>query len=68
MAAKSATHEREIKGTVSPGLDLLIDTDLRHRVEELAYLKAEARGFIDGHELDDWIEAERELLQHDGDS
>jgi Protein of unknown function (DUF2934) len=26
-----------------------------------AYLKAEARGFAAGHELDDWLEAEREL-------
>jgi hypothetical protein len=26
-----------------------------------AYLKAEARGFNPGHELDDWLEAEREL-------
>lgn len=65
MAGKSAIHERATKGSVSPGVDLLVDTDLRHRVEELAYLKAEARGFIDGHELDDWIEAERELLQHE---
>lgn len=27
----------------------------------LAYLKAEARGFSPGHELDDWLEAEKEV-------
>ncbi len=31
------------------------------RIELAAYLKAEARGFGTGHELDDWLEAEREL-------
>ncbi|MBS3964120.1 MAG: DUF2934 domain-containing protein [Methylomonas sp.] len=31
------------------------------RVAELAYLKAELRGFDEGHDLDDWLEAEQEL-------
>lgn len=30
-------------------------------VAELAYCKAEQRGFEPGHELDDWLEAEKEL-------
>ena len=29
-------------------------------VAEIAYLKAERRGFVPGHELDDWLEAEQE--------
>jgi hypothetical protein len=29
-------------------------------VAELAYFKAESRGFIPGYELDDWLEAEQE--------
>ncbi|MGR8999727.1 MAG: DUF2934 domain-containing protein [Gammaproteobacteria bacterium] len=32
------------------------------RIAELAYYKAESRGFEPGHELEDWLEAERELL------
>jgi len=29
-------------------------------IAEVAYLKAESRGFIPGYELDDWLEAEQE--------
>ncbi len=29
-------------------------------VAEVAYLKAEKRGFLPGFELDDWLEAEQE--------
>lgn len=32
------------------------------RIAELAYFKAEARGFEPGHELEDWLEAERGYL------
>jgi len=31
------------------------------KIAELAYFKAESRGFEQGHELDDWLEAEQEL-------
>lgn len=37
----------------------LLDRDAR--VAELAYYKAEKRGFEPGYEMDDWLEAEREL-------
>jgi len=32
-----------------------------HQTEVAAYFNAEHRGFVAGHELDDWLEAEREL-------
>lgn len=32
------------------------------KVAELAYYKAESREFEPGHELDDWLEAERDFL------
>lgn len=35
--------------------------DNRARIAELAYYKAEKRGFEPGHELEDWLEAEREF-------
>jgi Protein of unknown function (DUF2934) len=31
------------------------------RIAEAAYWRAERRGFSSGHELDDWLEAEREI-------
>jgi len=34
----------------------------REMVAVRAYYKAEQRGFEPGHELEDWLEAERELL------
>lgn len=36
--------------------------DSDSKIAELAYFKAESRGFEPGHELDDWLEAEREFL------
>ncbi len=33
------------------------------RTAECAYYKAEARGFVPGHEMDDWLAAESELNQ-----
>jgi hypothetical protein len=35
---------------------------LHEMVSKRAYYKAERRGFEPGHELADWLEAERELL------
>ena len=35
------------------------------RIAKLAYHKAELRGFMPGHEMEDWILAEREILLHD---
>jgi Protein of unknown function (DUF2934) len=36
--------------------------DHDNTISELAYYKAQNRGFEAGHELDDWLEAERDLL------
>jgi hypothetical protein len=35
--------------------------DVNARIAELAYFKAEQRGFEPGHELDDWCQAEQEI-------
>ena len=35
-------------------------------IAELAYYKAESRGFEPGHEFDDWLEAEREFTLEGG--
>ncbi|MGR8952409.1 MAG: DUF2934 domain-containing protein [Gammaproteobacteria bacterium] len=33
----------------------------REMVRERAYFKAERRGFAGGHEVEDWLEAEKEI-------
>jgi len=39
-----------------------LDPAERHAlISRLAYLKAESRGFVPGHELEDWLAAEREF-------
>ena len=37
-------------------------TDRERRIAVAAYLRAQARGFDPGFELDDWLAAEREVL------
>lgn len=38
------------------------------KIAELAYYKAERRGFEPGHEWEDWLEAERELASTEDNS
>jgi hypothetical protein len=40
--------------------NLLTDSRQR-RIREVAYFKAQQRGFLPGFELQDWLEAEREV-------
>jgi len=35
----------------------------RQLIAETAYYKAQRRGFAPGHELEDWVQAEAEVLQ-----
>jgi hypothetical protein len=37
-------------------------------IQELAYLKAESRGFEPGHELEDWLAAEQEVQARFGEA
>lgn len=44
------------------GLRGLIDPNkFRQMIAERAFFKAEKRGFAPGHEMDDWLEAEKEV-------
>jgi Protein of unknown function (DUF2934) len=36
--------------------------DKTSRIAELAYFKAEARGYEPGHEMQDWLDAEAEVM------
>jgi hypothetical protein len=42
--------------------DTIFLPDRDARIAELAYYKAESRGFEPGHELEDWLEAEQEFM------
>ena len=36
--------------------------EVRKLISEAAYYRAKRRGFVPGHELEDWIQAEAEVL------
>ena len=57
--AASLTHERLMcKDTGGR------DRPTRDEIARLAYCFYEARGRRAGHEIDDWLSAERELIHH----
>jgi hypothetical protein len=63
---KKATSVKKVKEKTANPADkdqstiCLPDRDCK--ISELAYYKAESRGFVPGKELEDWLEAEREFL------
>ena len=42
--------------------EVLIDPKVQQKIAEIAYLLYEQRGKVPGHELNDWLEAERRVL------
>jgi hypothetical protein len=52
QAALSASN---IRGDAAP-------QEIRRLIAEAAYFRAQERGFQPGHELEDWIEAESEVM------
>lgn len=55
--ASSGTPE-----TAPPANEVRVDPETRRAmVAQAAYFRAERRAFAPGHELDDWLEAEREV-------
>jgi hypothetical protein len=67
IARVAESEKRAASGTVLRHLSLYrvprIAEDRGGSISRLAYLKAERRGFIPGHELDDWLAAENEVDQ-----
>jgi len=41
----------------------LVPINVEDEIRQLAYLLSERRGFVPGHENDDWLAAEREVQQ-----
>ena len=50
--------EHKLLDTLSPETDV---DEFREMVAKNAYYRAEKRGFEDGYELEDWLEAEQEI-------
>ena len=60
---KTKASKRKLNGEFKPGADTenTICQDIGDRLIHIAtaaYYKAEARGFLPGKELDDWLDAE----------
>ena len=52
------TEHESLSNTYSPDIGL---DEFRGMVAVNAYYRAEKRGFEDGYELEDWLEAEQEI-------
>ncbi|MGZ8919303.1 MAG: DUF2934 domain-containing protein [Methylobacter sp.] len=59
----ATTEKMELNQNPEKSGTTMVITDREARIAELAYAKAERRGFEPGHELDDWLEAERDFMQ-----
>jgi hypothetical protein len=57
---KSTRKPSIVKADTRPNL---FPINLDDEIRRLAYLMAERRGFEPGHEAEDWLAAEREVLQ-----
>jgi hypothetical protein len=62
VVGESATHDVQITGSNLEQHEFHSLSESREaRIAEAAYWRAERRGFTPGHELDDWLSAEREV-------
>ena len=43
--------------------EVVMEEQTRSMIEEAAYYLAEKRGFEPGHELEDWLQAEAQILK-----
>jgi Protein of unknown function (DUF2934) len=52
------------KKKITPPVNVVYNNDENYHIiiAEIAYYKAENRGFEPGYELDDWLEAEQEYI------
>lgn len=55
--------ETEHSSSQNPHIGVIESDKLRQMVAERAYYKAEKRGFTDGYEMQDWLDAESEVRE-----
>jgi hypothetical protein len=58
---KPATPRKHVEHTPQAMSDLSLEDALAQAISQAAYYRAEARGFESGHEIEDWIEAEKQV-------
>lgn len=58
---KARNNRSTVKRTTAKAITSRNLSDLQSRIEIAAYYKAQARGFAPGHELEDWLAAEKEV-------
>ena len=60
------TPRKAIQATPGPDTRVRVETssseETRRRIAEAAYFRAKGRNFEPGHELEDWVEAESEVM------
>lgn len=52
----------KVEAKKNPEKEQIEDSERNAKINELAYYKAECRGFQPGHEMEDWLEAEQDYL------
>jgi hypothetical protein len=57
------TAPRKTNSTPKPDSIRASADDIRQLIAEAAYFRAKQRGFEPGHELDDWVQAESEVMR-----
>lgn len=57
------TTSRKANATPKPDSIRAPAGDIRQLIAEAAYYRAKQRGFAPGHELDDWVQAESEVMR-----
>jgi len=61
-ALKAVDHMSGESTLESPGSLVTFPEDtINRKIAEAAYYRAEKRGFVPGHEIEDWLEAEKEI-------
>jgi hypothetical protein len=60
---RPSPSSRQRKSSTGDGSTSLTVEELRRLIERAAYRRAERRGFVAGGELEDWLAAEREVLE-----
>lgn len=58
---KPATPRKHVEHTLPAMDDRSLEDALAQAISQAAYYRAEARGFESGHEIEDWIEAEKQV-------
>lgn len=57
-------HKPEMGSDIEEPLNTADFPDRNAKIAELAYYRAEHRKFAPGYELDDWLAAEKELIEY----